>query len=877
VQQLQTEIKTAQDNLNQAIVKQSNNIVELAQQLQNWQQVQLRHDQLIHFSSRFENQLTQMLEFAQSVYASLDEIHEDVIDTQKDVKKILALVAEISQKLTSIEERQGISAQIKARDEFTVHNSTSLKLIEEAVALLKQLPTQNPEYSLISIRVGSALSSTGAFSKAEHLFQQAIENAHNEDDKALAYFDLFQVQLRRKAYPEALEHLQAAIKINRERFALHNVKKYPIRQLLGAGGMGCVLLCENQDLLRNPEHKQVAVKCFWESHKGEPDEVFGEALKMHKIAGDSVPKPLDYGYADESNEERAFFVSEYLSGAIDGEVWLEKYGPLDLETGSTVALQIAKGLQLAHEAGIYHLDLKPANILLKKTETVSVKIIDFGLSQVAPSLREEAVVQQSRSSGLSTFGQAIFGTLDYAPPEQRGYIQYGKPSAQSDMFAFGKTMYRLLTGEIPIEVEKEELEHAPDWFELLSNCVRANPKKRPSSALELVKRLKVIEEAQKIRQDEKAWQAACEQNTKSAYQAYLDGETLKKSADEAKQRLQAIEQEELAKRRKAEEERKKREDENAWLKACQQNTKSAYQAYLDGETLKNSADEAKQRLQAIEQEELAKRHQAEQEQKEREDENAWLKAYQQNTKSAYQAYLDGNTVKKYAENAKAWLQAIVEKEEMAKVLRRMEQKLKEIEDETAWLKAHKQDKYAENAKAWLQAIIKEELAKALSQLEQKLKKIEDETAWLKARILYRYTDNGNGTVTDNRTGLIWLKKADCFGTQDWETAKQSVAKLADGQCGLNDGSKAGDWRLPTEEELKVMVDDKYTNPALSNAAGTGQWKEGDPFQGVMSSYYWSSTSKDTFSAWGVYISGVGFAHGGIKAHTSYVWAVRGGH
>jgi tetratricopeptide (TPR) repeat protein len=352
VQQLQTEIKTAQDNLNQAIVKQSNNIVELAQQLQNWQQVQLRHDQLIHFSSRFENQLTQMLEFAQSVYASLDEIHEDVIDTQKDVKKILALVAEISQKLTSIEERQGISAQIKARDEFTVHNSTSLKLIEEAVALLKQLPTQNPEYSLISIRVGSALSSTGAFSKAEHLFQQAIENAHNEDDKALAYFDLFQVQLRRKAYPEALEHLQAAIKINRERFALHNVKKYPIRQLLGAGGMGCVLLCENQDLLRNPEHKQVAVKCFWESHKGEPDEVFGEALKMHKIAGDSVPKPLDYGYADETNEERAFFVSEYLSGAIDGEVWLEKYGPLDLETGSTVALQIAKGLQLAHEAGI---------------------------------------------------------------------------------------------------------------------------------------------------------------------------------------------------------------------------------------------------------------------------------------------------------------------------------------------------------------------------------------------------------------------------------------------------------------------------------------------------------------------------------------------
>jgi serine/threonine protein kinase len=863
VQQLQTEIKTAQDNLNQAIVKQSNNIVELAQQLQNWQQVQLRHDQLIHFSSRFENQLTHMLEFAQSVYASLDEIHEDVIDTQKDVKKILALVAEISQKLTSIEERQGISAQIKARDEFTVHNSTSLKLIEEAVALLKQLPTQNPEYSLISIRVGSALSSTGAFSKAEHLFQQAIENAHNEDDKALAYFDLFQVQLRRKAYPEALEHLQAAIKINRERFALHNVKKYPIRQLLGAGGMGCVLLCENQDLLRNPEHKQVAVKCFWESHKGEPDEVFGEALKMHKIAGDSVPKPLDYGYADESNEERAFFVSEYLSGAIDGEVWLEKYGPLDLETGSTVALQIAKGLQLAHEAGIYHLDLKPANILLKKTETVSVKIIDFGLSQVAPSLREEAVVQQSRSSGLSTFGQAIFGTLDYAPPEQRGYIQYGKPSAQSDMFAFGKTMYRLLTGEIPIEVEKEELEHAPDWFELLSNCVRANPKKRPSSALELVKRLKVIEEAQKIRQDEKAWQTACEQNTKSAYQAYLDGETLKKFADDAKQRLQAIEQEELAKRRQAEEEQKKREDEKAWQTACEQNTKSAYQGYLDGETIKKSADEAKQRLQAIEQEELAKRRQAEEEQKKREDEDAWLKAYQQNTESAYQAYLNGNTVKKYAENAKAWLQAIVEKEEMAKVLRRMEQKLNEIKDEMAWLMACQYD-----LKAAYQAYLNgNTLKKYADEAEKRLQVLSS----------YRYIDNGDGTVTDNRTELIWLKNANCSGKEmNWEEAKQWAAKLADGQCGLSDGSKAGDWRLPTREELGAMVDNRYKNPALSNAAGTGQWKEGDAFQGVESNWFWSSTSVDTSSAWRVDLN-VGNVYYNDKTYTNYVWAVRGGH
>ena len=76
---------------------------------------------------------------------------------------------------------------------------------------------------------------------------------------------------------------------------------------------------------------------------------------------------------------------------------------------------------------------------------------------------------------------------------------------------------------------------------------------------------------------------------------------------------------------------------------------------------------------------------------------------------------------------------------------------------------------------------------------------------------YRYTDNGDGTVTDNRSGLIWLKNANCFGEQNWKTAKQSAANLAHGQCGLRDGSRAGMWRLPTIEEWKAMIDKKYVD------------------------------------------------------------------
>jgi hypothetical protein len=140
----------------------------------------------------------------------------------------------------------------------------------------------------------------------------------------------------------------------------------------------------------------------------------------------------------------------------------------------------------------------------------------------------------------------------------------------------------------------------------------------------------------------------------------------------------------------------------------------------------------------------------------------------------------------------------------------------------------------------------------------------------------RYIDNGDGTVTDNsRIGLIWLKNASCFGRQNWQTAKQSAARLRSGQCGLRDGSTAGMWRLPTRDELVRMVDKRYTNPALSNAAGTAKWQEGDAFSGVQTYNYWSSTELAGYSdvAWCVYLDG-GNVNTRDKNGTYNVWPVR---
>jgi hypothetical protein len=142
----------------------------------------------------------------------------------------------------------------------------------------------------------------------------------------------------------------------------------------------------------------------------------------------------------------------------------------------------------------------------------------------------------------------------------------------------------------------------------------------------------------------------------------------------------------------------------------------------------------------------------------------------------------------------------------------------------------------------------------------------------------RFTDNGNGTVTDNLTRLIWMKNANAFGTKNWADALTAANGLKSGDAGtdLTDGSKAGDWRLPSLRELQSLPDYGRYSPVLPADA---------PFIGVQFtavdwSTYWSSTtdsysySKGANNAWTVH-----FADGDVnkydKSTNHCVWCVRG--
>jgi len=156
----------------------------------------------------------------------------------------------------------------------------------------------------------------------------------------------------------------------------------------------------------------------------------------------------------------------------------------------------------------------------------------------------------------------------------------------------------------------------------------------------------------------------------------------------------------------------------------------------------------------------------------------------------------------------------------------------------------------------------------------------------------RYTDNGDATVTDNKTGLVWLQNANCIGTQypdfledccspkdgkvNWKKAHAFVDGLNTGKFPKCDANHT-DWRLPTVQEMQGLVHYGFDNPAMSNAAGTGIWQEKDAFSNVKTDSYWTSTLDASTSnfAWRLrFDRGLLFTE--HKSLPFYVWPVRGG-
>jgi hypothetical protein len=156
----------------------------------------------------------------------------------------------------------------------------------------------------------------------------------------------------------------------------------------------------------------------------------------------------------------------------------------------------------------------------------------------------------------------------------------------------------------------------------------------------------------------------------------------------------------------------------------------------------------------------------------------------------------------------------------------------------------------------------------------------------------RFTDNSDGTVTDNLTGLMWLKNANCIqtsypgfdndipngdGAVTWQHALDFVAGINSGAYS-NCGGGYTDWRLPNVKELQSLINYGYISPALPNTAGTGQWTSNNPFTNVQMYYYWSGTTEaeHTFAVWEVDMYDGYVDYWDKSGSDNFVWPVRGG-
>jgi serine/threonine protein kinase len=207
-----------------------------------------------------------------------------------------------------------------------------------------------------------------------------------------------------------------------------------VERLLGCGGMGEVYLAEQQVLGR-----KVAVKLLPARLAGDSD----ATQRFHKsvqILARLNPHPhIAAALHASTHEGRLYLVMEYVPG-VDLKTQVRQSGPLPVEQACSLIRQVAAGLAYAHQQGIVHRDVKPANLML--TADGTVKILDLGLARVTTP---EVLDPQAAHTHAGT----TLGTLDYMAPEQARDAR--RADARSDLYSLGCTFYYLLTGRPPFE------------------------------------------------------------------------------------------------------------------------------------------------------------------------------------------------------------------------------------------------------------------------------------------------------------------------------------------------------------------------------------------------------------------------------------------
>jgi serine/threonine-protein kinase len=243
---------------------------------------------------------------------------------------------------------------------------------------------------------------------------------------------------------------------------------YVLERVLGEGGQAVVYLGRHRRL----PGRLAAVKV---PHGAETRRMLQEADVMARLDHPGILGIVD---AD-ADADPPYLVLEYCVGGSLSER-VETQGPLPVGEVARIARGVADALSCAHALGIVHRDLKPENVLFDSQG--NPRIADFGLGKVVAER-----ISLSLSQGSHT---GVAGTPVYMAPEQEW--PGGKVDGRTDLFALGKLIWFMLTGETPRTlrpVERERPDVDPAWSELIFKLTATAPEDRYSDAAAVVAEL----------------------------------------------------------------------------------------------------------------------------------------------------------------------------------------------------------------------------------------------------------------------------------------------------------------------------------------------------------------------------------------------------
>ncbi len=262
--------------------------------------------------------------------------------------------------------------------------------------------------------------------------------------------------------------------------------KYKFLRQLGKGGMSTVYLAEH--MLMN---RKVAVKVLPQNRVD--DSTYLERFRIEARAAAKLDDPHIVRAFDIDNEGRThYLVMEYVEGQ-DLHLLVKEKGRLDYNTAADYIVQVAMGLDHAHEMGLIHRDIKPANCLLDKNGVV--KLLDMGLARL---VGDEASLTMDNNEN-------VLGTADYLAPEQA--LNSHQADQRADIYSLGCTLYYLLTGhppfpegsiserllkhqvETPPSILNERPEAPPMLLSICERMMRKKPDERYQTAGDVAERL----------------------------------------------------------------------------------------------------------------------------------------------------------------------------------------------------------------------------------------------------------------------------------------------------------------------------------------------------------------------------------------------------